>query len=129
MTDTRDFDLADVLSITTGRLLSHDGMGGVYRILNHLTGDDLMTHQLPRAAETCRPALRAQHPFLTDLQPPAEDVPLDQLMAWLAQAERDHGYTLPVTPLAAWEHRNPIAELVDMVGPERVAVVVVDEER
>ncbi len=126
---TRDFPLADILSITTGRLLSHDHIDGVYRILNHLTGDNLMTHQLPRAADTCAPALIEQHPFLTDLQPPAGDVPLEQLLAWLAQAERDHGYTLPVTPLAAWEHRNPIAELVDMIGPDRVVTVVIDEER
>lgn len=125
--DTREFDLADILSITTGRLLSHQHMGGVYEILNHLTGDDLMTHQLPRAADTCRPALIEQHPFLADLTPPDGDVPLDRLMAWLAEAEEQYGYRLPVAPLAVWVHRNPIEELVEMVGADRVVPVVIGD--
>jgi hypothetical protein len=115
MTDTRDFPLADILSITTGRLLSHRHMDGVYEILNHLTGDNLMTHQLPRAAETCRPALIAQHPFLVDLT--------------VAEAETKHGTSFPVTPLAVWERRNPIAEAVEMFGPDRVIPVVLPEAR
>jgi hypothetical protein len=126
MTDTRDFPLADILSITTGRLLSHRHMDGVYEILNHLTGDNLMTHQLPRAAETCRPALIAQHPFLVDLTV-AEDMPVPELLAWLAEAETKHGASFPVTPLAVWKRRNPIAEAVEMFGPDRVIPVVLPE--
>ena len=115
--------LADVLSITTERLLSHDHMGGVYSILNYLTGESLMTHQLPRAAEACAPVLLAQHPFLTDLQPPPSSDGLPALMAWLAAAEQRHGAELEVTPLAEWEHLNPIEELCDMVGAEKVFVI------
>jgi hypothetical protein len=45
----RTFDLGDVLSITTGRLVSQRGMDGIYDVLNFMTGDDLMTHQLPKS--------------------------------------------------------------------------------
>lgn len=63
----RNFHIGDILSITTGRLVSPRRMDGVYDILNYMTGDDLFTHQLIRAAEECAPALREQHPDLTDV--------------------------------------------------------------
>lgn len=118
--------LADILSITTGRLLSRQHMGGVYSILNDLTGDDLMTHQLPRAAEACVPAILAQHPQLAGVEPP-EDIDVADLMAWLADAEQRYGAELAVAPLAGWERRDPIEELCDMVGPERIVIVDTDE--
>lgn len=124
MTDTRLYALADILTMTTGRLLSPRGVEAVYAIANYMTGDYLLTHQLPRAAEACGPALLNQHPQLTDVAPP-EDIDEPDLLAWLADTERQHGQQLPVTPLApgTWEHRNPIEELCDMVGPEKVYVV------
>lgn len=115
--------LADILSITTGRLLSRQHIGGVYAILDYLTGESLMTHQLPRAQEYCAPGLIAQHPFLADVTPPAEGCALADLMAWLEAMEQQHGTELLVQPVAGWEHRDPIEELCDMVGPERVFVV------
>lgn len=45
----REFDLATVLTVTTSRLLTD--MDNLYDILNYLTGDDFMTHQLPRKVE------------------------------------------------------------------------------
>jgi hypothetical protein len=131
MTDTehREFDLADILSITTGRLLSRDHMGGVYRILGFMTGEDLMTHQLPRAAEACRPVLLAQHPSLVGVEPP-DDMAVPALFAWLAEQEETYGHRLPVAPIAHWEHRNPLTELLERIAPERVVVVEVpDGER
>lgn len=132
MTD-KPYALADILTMTTGRLLSTRGIEAVYDITNHMTGDNLMTHQLPRAADTCGPALLAQHPQLDGVAPP-DDIDTPDLMAWIANAEREHGTHLPVTPLpvGAWEFRNPIEELCDMVGPERVIVATLpdgDEQR
>lgn len=120
---SRLFPLADILSMTTGRLLSRRHMDGIYEIANHMTGDNFFTHQLPRAAEACGPALLGQHPQLRDVTPP-EDIDAPDLMAWLADTERQHGDQLPVTPLpaGAWQHQNPIEELCDMVGAERVIV-------
>ncbi|MCE7081181.1 hypothetical protein [Streptomyces sp. ST2-7A] len=129
-TQSEDMPLADVLSITTGRLLSHDHMGGVYRILGHMTGQDLMTHQLPRATDACAPALLEQHPQLASVTPP-ETTDTADLYAWLLATEKEHGTTVPVLPLppGVWEHRNPIEELCDRVGAERVVVLPTEEDR
>jgi len=124
MTETRDFAIDDILTITTGRLLSRRHIEGVYDLLGYMTCQHLMTHQLPRAADACAPALLDQHPQLKDVTPP-EDADEADLLAWIVDAERQYGERLPVTPLApdAWERKDAIEELCDMVGPERVVVV------
>lgn len=125
-TEMRLFPLADILSVTTGRMLSRDHMAGVYRILNYLTGDDLFTHQLPRAVEACGPVLLEQLPQLVGVQPP-DGAAVAPLLAWLAAQEDAYGVSLPVLPVASWDRRNPLAELLERVAPERVIVVEVDE--
>lgn len=127
-TEGREFPLADILSVTTERPLSRRHMDGLYDILGYMTGDSLMTHQLPRANDACKPVLLLQHPQLDGVVPP-EGIDAPDLMAWLANAEREYGETLPVQPLAVWEHQNPIEELCDMVGPEKVFVVPVADEK
>lgn len=124
---SRPYPLADILTVTTGRLLSHRHMDGLYDLLGYMTGDNLFTHQLPRAADVCGPALLAQHPQLANVTPP-DGLDAPDLMAWLTNTERQHGEQLPVAPLAdgAWQHRNPIEELCDMVGPEKAFVVPAD---
>lgn len=121
--NARHYPLDDILTVTTGRLLSRRHMDGLYDLLDYMTGDSLMTHQLPRAADACSPALLAQHPQLRDVQPP-QDIDASDLLAWVTDAERTYGETLPVAPLepGAWQHQNPIEELCDMVGPEKVVV-------
>lgn len=69
---SRDFDLSDVLSATTGRLLSMRHMDGIYDVLNYMTGDNLMTHQLPRAMDQVKPEILRQHPDLENVDPPEE---------------------------------------------------------
>lgn len=121
------FHLGDVLSITTGRLVSPDLIAGVYRILDHMTGDELMTHVLPRASEACGPALLAQHPQLAEIVPPERFDGKEHVFRWLAEQVAVYGERLEVAPLPAgsWERRDPIQELVERVGPENVTAVVV----
>ena len=70
MDATKRFPLRVVLSVTTGRLftkprgLDDNGIGDLYDILNWMTGDNLLTHQLPRAARQCTPLLLETFPFL-----------------------------------------------------------------
>jgi hypothetical protein len=125
----RLFPLADILTMTTGRLLSRRHMDGVYDLANYMTGDSLFTHQLPRAADVCGPALLNQHPQLRGVEPP-QNVDLPGLMEWLLEAEREYGEELPVAPLPAgsWGSRDPIDELCDMVGRDKVIVVSVHGE-
>ena len=77
---SKDFKTADVLSVTTG-LLCGD-MGGVYEILDYMTGDDLCTHQLGRASLECAPFMLAQHPQIAGISP--EPMEADVFGPWLA---------------------------------------------
>lgn len=120
--------LADLLSVSTGRLLSHDHMGGVYRVLNFLTGDSLMTHQLPAACEAMRPVLLEQLPWLAEVVPPAEATN-DEVLAWRDWAEVEYGEAFEVTapPSSIWGEHDAVQELVLMVGADRVIPIVLPE--
>lgn len=124
MATTKSFALADVLSVTTGRLLSRSHMDGIYGILGYMTGQDVYTHQVGDACDKAKPALLEQHPHLADVQPP-EGGDVADLMAWLVEAERVYGESIGVQPLADWKHRDPIEDLCDKVGTEKVFVVPV----
>lgn len=70
---TKKFPLRDVLTVTTGRLLTKgkgkddNGIGDLYKILGHMTGDDgVMTHQLGRFSEECKPWLLKWFPELAE---------------------------------------------------------------
>jgi hypothetical protein len=132
----RDFDLSDILSITDGALVSTRHVEGVYDILNYMTGDNLFTHQLPRASEACQPVLLEQHPQLAGAVFPRWQFeqlrPIKELRQafcdkWVADMKARYGETLPVAPLSEWEHKNPIEELADMIPPEKIFVVGVPD--
>src|SRR3990167_6769223 len=57
---SRRFHIGDVLSITTGRLVSPRGIEGIYDILGYMTDDSPYTTQLGRFAEECLPYLEKQ---------------------------------------------------------------------
>jgi hypothetical protein len=130
-----DFHLGDILSVTTERLVSPDHIDGVYRILNYMTGDNLFTHQLPRANHECAPALLAQHPQLNAVEVPDDFGPDPEaaVTAWLAEQVARYGETLPVEPLAAADHTriDPVDELAMLKGGDRSGIIVVrlDEDR
>lgn len=132
--DVKPFHIGDILSITTGRMVSPRHMEGIYDILNYMTGDNLFTHQLRRAADACKPALLEQHPILVEWgerlvfeldKSVYKDVPkkFDLLPFALEIGCSD----MDVVPLAEWERRNPIEELVGMVGEKKVSVVEISE--
>lgn len=126
---TKRFHLGDVLSVTTGNLLSPRGMGGVYDVLNFLTGDNLFTHQLPRARQECKPHVLRQHPQLRDVHPTWDDHAEKGFVdAWLAEQVQKFGETLELSPVpaGAYTARDPIDELCGMVGDDKVIVVKTD---
>jgi hypothetical protein len=113
----RAFELGDVLSVTTGRLVARRRIEAVYDILNFMTGDNLFTHALPRACGECRPALLARHPWLSTVEVP-DQFEAEDVMPWLARQEAQYGPTVMVPTLAACEQHyepvNPITELIEM---------------
>lgn len=142
---TKEFHLGDVLSITTGRLVSPRHMDGVYEILNFMTGEDLFTHQLPRASDECKPFLIEQFPQLATpemdfavaelvemLKTPSGKAESNKLiLGWLSKLTSgkygvrcEEKYNVKPLPKNAHEVKDPIAEAVEMMGdPNKVIVV------
>jgi hypothetical protein len=126
MSDTKQFHISDVLTITTGRLVSTRHMDGVYDILNWMTGESLYTHQLPRASRECAPALLAQFPALVDVPVPDDLTDAKKRDAWLVKQGKRFGYLFDVAPLPPREaqYDTPIADAIEMMGdPTKVLVV------
>ena len=126
---TRTFHLGDILSITTGRLVSPRHMDGIYDILNWMTGDSLFTHQLPRAMDECQGPLLAQHPDLAAAEVPEDFGGEGDVNRWLAEQVADYGETREVAPLAddAHERIDPITELQQMRPDAGIVAVVMPE--
>ena len=123
----KDFHIGDILSITTGRLVSPTHMDGIYAILNYMTNDDLFTHQLPRAMQECTPYLLEQYPQLANVD--ANEVNEENLQKWLAEQATRFGEFLPVAPIQTTEYKaiDPIVEAMDLVGNNKVIVVNITE--
>lgn len=112
------FSLGTILSITTGVLLTD--VDELYRIIDHVTGVPHYTHQLPRAAEAITPWILEQHPALgaEELRLPESCTEKVAIEAWLSGMESVYGNDFVVEPMPAGSYspRNPIAELVEMMG-------------
>ena len=126
MTGTKDFHLGDILSITTGRLVSPRHMDGIYDLLNFMTGDSLFTHQLPRA---CEGPLLAQHPDLAAIEVPEEFSGEEGVRAWLAEQVARYGETRKVAPLHADDHTriDPLTEMRKAAPQAKVIPVIVPQ--
>jgi hypothetical protein len=122
----RNFALGAVLSVAGGKLMCDIGM--VYDILNFMTGDNLFTHQLPRAAEECRPSLLKQHPFLSEyLEKVEPTVSTVNVHEKLAECVSIWGSELAIDELSGagdHEFKEPLQELCDMVGSDKVVPIV-----
>ena len=123
--ETKSFTLADILTHTTGRLLTP--IGDVYLFLEWVTGEQgVMTHQLPRLSREVTPFLEETFPDLAAID--IADVPIssqgdvDTLMARLAV---DHGHRrdVPRMPAVDHTHIDPISEL-KMLKPDAEIIVV-----
>lgn len=84
---TREFDLADMLSVITGRLLSKRGMDGIYDLQNFVAGADMTTLLLAAANPLIAEELSMQFPELADIKVPEDLQGREAADEWLA------GYT------------------------------------
>lgn len=127
---TETFHAGDLLSVTTGRLVSPSHMDGVYRLVDYMTGVPHFTIQLSRGADACIPALLEQHSWLTRVVVPEEFNGREHVESWLAGVVDEHGEHHPVEPLPAGSYtgRDPLTELQERMGPGRVVPVVMGDE-
>lgn len=145
---SKRFHLGDVLTITTDLLVSPRHVAGVYDILNYMTGDNLFTHQLPRAGRVCAPELLRQFPQLADTEltvhhvealqgylaalgeTPTKDQAAGLVMVWLEHLTWEYGEWFDVEPLppGVWEHQDALAELAAMRPDTPIIAVSVPEQ-
>jgi len=126
--ETKNFHIGDVLSITTGLLVSPRRMDGIYDILNWMTGESLFTHQLPRVMKEAQPVLLKFHPQLADVVTPEFKSP-DDVGAWVATQINAFGETLPVPKMSDDEHESidPMSEAAEKFHPDKIIVVDPDK--
>lgn len=125
---TKEFPIEAVITVTSGKLVSF--ISEVHKLLDWMTGEPLMTHQLPRASEESEEALRTQHPWLRDVKVPEGTDTWEKVDAFL-EPLLSSGATVAVAPLDKSDHTSidPITEL-HMMRPDMpiVGVVVDDDE-
>lgn len=123
MSQTKEFPTADVLSTITGRLLGE--VGGVYEVLNWMTGESVYTHQLPRIGREATPVVIAAHPELQAAVDESEHVNPDNYQAWRDLWIDRYGPTISVPKFTIAEHEriDPISEAAETVPPERMIII------
>lgn len=121
----RAFHVGEILTVATGTFVSPTGMGGVYNLLRHITGEDHMTHQLLRAIRELEPYLRERFPWINSVTFPRITNEAEG-RAFLAAVAAEHGeyHEVPPLPFGAYVGREPIAEFreknpnVQIIGVE-----------
>jgi hypothetical protein len=117
-----DFHIGDILTITSGKLVSPDHIDGVAHLLSYMTGEQVYRHQIPRLMEEAKPVLLAQHPALVDIDVPDDLNSRERVMDWLSTVTEQYGDKLQVIPMTASEHeyREALSEIVEMKHPDQI---------
>lgn len=120
---TKEFPTRDVLSVITGRLMGE--IGGVYLVLNWMTGESVYTHQLPRISREAKPVILSLHPALVPTIAEAEQVTQENYATWRDTWEARYGLTITVPKLTIAEHEriDPLSELAEKVSPDKIVAV------
>lgn len=119
----KPFPIGVILNFADGRLLT--SMDDIYDFANFMTGDNLFTHQLPRAFREISPVLKKQLPFLASPQFAKDQEILTRsldgapdkravIADWLKDMAGSYGAEHLVTPLSEWMHQDPMSELIQM---------------
>jgi hypothetical protein len=124
VTETRVFHIGDVITVATGRLVALRHIEAVYDLCGFMTGEQLFTHQLPRASRECEPALRERFPEM--LAEPIPDIKSkEDAEAWLESLYPKYGEWVEVNALEPADHTSidPIAE-IKMINPNAVIIPI-----
>lgn len=126
---TKSFPIAAVMSTVTGILVSEDGIGCVYEVLNWMTGESVYTHQIPRISHEARPVMLALYPDMQAAIDEAEQVNGQNWREWLATWERRYGaeIAVPIMNIAEHERIDPLSELAEKVSPDRIITIGVEK--
>jgi hypothetical protein len=79
--ESRRFHLGDLLSVTTGVLVSPRYMEGLSDVVAYLTGADIDVDRIPESLAACRAYILLELPAFRGIA--AEDVDFDSWRSWL----------------------------------------------
>ena len=118
---SREWPTKVVLSAASGRFVC-DGFDKVHAFMEWWCGFSVWTHQIPRILRENKAAWRSLVPDC-NLDYKGED-----WKAWADEIEARIGSHLMVQapPTSEMMQRDPIAEINEMVGPDKVIIVTVE---
>jgi len=98
-------------------------MEGVYSVVKWMTGVPHSTHQLPRAADVCKPHLLRQHPWLVEITIPESINDEDALRTFLETVTARHGeyHEVQRIPEGAYVAQDPLIEMAQMMTVDPTA--------
>lgn len=126
MVEQREFATLDVLSVTTGMMLSRRCIDAVYEVCGFVLGDKGLTiFQLPAASEVASAVIFEQHPALAEVEITVDKSRPEwpaELQAICDAAVQFHGETLVLQPAKdpAWVAGNGLRDIVAMKGSDKV---------
>ena len=123
--ETKAFETISILTVVTGRVLTTGGIGGVYEVLNWMTGESLYTHQLPRVCREAVPIIVAAHPELQSAIDEAGRCNEETYQYWRDLWLDRYGpeMTVPKFSEDGHERIDPISELAEYVHPDKIITV------
>lgn len=113
MRETKEFPTRDVLSTITGKLIGE--MGGIYEVLGWMTGESVITHQLPRIGREARPVILAMRPQLQSAIDEAANIDRENWREWRDTWEKRFGATIAVPKFGDGEHVE-IGAMTELMG-------------
>jgi hypothetical protein len=127
---SKKFHIGVVLSVTTGKLLCP--FDELHEFLDYLTGQQLFTHQLSRAADSGAHYIYSLYPELEFIDVPKIEGTSEQrekqvkdFLNYLVTSGIPKEYDLE--PMEDFEAKNPIQELIEMRGSdEGIIPVIID---
>jgi hypothetical protein len=102
LSETRQFHIGDILSVIAHKNLGPSGMEGVQTLLEYMTGEEIWTRDIGKAAAACAPALLKMHPFLASID--TSRVTDSNHLSWLHGIANKHGNSFFVSPLEEGEY-------------------------
>lgn len=123
MAETKEFPTSAVLGVVTGVLLGD--IGGIYEVLNYMTGESVFTHQIPRISREAGPVIIAMHPSVADAIAESELVTPENFREWLSRWEARYGAAIAVPMMDEGQHEriDPHSELAEKVHPSRIVTL------
>lgn len=122
-TETKSFHIAAILTIIDGKMIVP--MDEIYEILDWMTGESLMTHQLPRASRECEDTLKQAFPDLAEIKVPEGLKTWEKVSAYRESLAPVYGTHRDVPKLDPLDHTtiDPIQEL-KMLRPDAEIIAV-----